>query len=75
MGNKFLFLAYGFVWLIFMLYGWNLSRRQAQLKRDLEGFKTKIQDQSPSASRQSTAANPSKQAQAARGKVKAARPS
>lgn len=42
MGNEFLFLAYSFVWLIFILYVWNLSRRQAQLKKDLEELRNKI---------------------------------
>ena len=36
MGNSFLFAAYALVWIIFMLYAWNISRRQAQLKKDLE---------------------------------------
>lgn len=51
MANKFLFLAYAFVWLIFMAYAWNLSRRQAQLRKELEELKNKIQEQSPSGSR------------------------
>lgn len=51
MANKFLFLAYSLVWLIFMLYVWNLSRRQARLKKELEGLKSKIH--APSGSRPS----------------------
>ncbi len=43
MSNKFLFLAYSFVWLIFILYVWNLSRRHARLRKDLEDLKTRLQ--------------------------------
>jgi len=39
MNNKYLFLAYAAVWLIFMLYAWSLSRRQARLKKELEELK------------------------------------
>lgn len=42
MVNKYLFLAYSFVWLIFMMYAWNLSRRQTQLKKELDEVKSKI---------------------------------
>jgi CcmD family protein len=41
-GNRFLFLAYGFVWIIFMLYAWNLSRRQSRLRRELEELKRQV---------------------------------
>lgn len=51
MGNIFLVLAYGFLWLIFMLYAWNLSRRQARLKKDLEELKNRIQGRPPLDSR------------------------
>ncbi len=37
--NKFLFLAYGLVWVIFVLYAWSLSRRHAQLRKELEELK------------------------------------
>lgn len=37
--DKFLFLAYGLVWIVFMLYAWSLSRRQARLRRDVEEMK------------------------------------
>jgi CcmD family protein len=40
--NKYLFVAYSFVWLIFMLYAWNLSRRQASLKKELDEVKSKV---------------------------------
>lgn len=48
MVNKFLFLAYSFVWLIFMVYAWILSRRQSQLNGEMEDLKKKIvSDSSP----------------------------
>jgi hypothetical protein len=31
--------AFSLLWLIFMAYAWMLSRRQAQLKKDLEDLK------------------------------------
>jgi CcmD family protein len=40
--NKYLFLAYAFVWVIFILYAWNLSRRQAVLKKELDELKEKV---------------------------------
>ena len=40
--NKFLFLAYSLVWIVFMLYAWRLSRRQARLSKDLEDLKRKL---------------------------------
>ncbi len=48
MGNQFLFLAYAFVWIIFMLYAWNLSRRQTRLRRELEDLKRQVSGQSTS---------------------------
>lgn len=42
MGNPYLFFAYAFAWLLFGLYAWNLSRRQAQLRRDLDELKKKL---------------------------------
>ena len=39
MGNNYLFAAYALVWIIFMVYAWNISRRQAQLRKDLEELK------------------------------------
>jgi CcmD family protein len=47
--NKYLFLAYAFVWLIFILYAWNLSRRQTRLKKELDELKSKVSE-FPSAS-------------------------
>lgn len=34
--DKFLFLAYSLVWIVFMLYAWSLARRQSRLRNDLE---------------------------------------
>ena len=48
MVNKFLFLAYSFVWLIFILYAWSLSRRHARLTKEIEDLKDRIQDQDKS---------------------------
>ena len=39
MGNSFLLAAYALVWIIFMVYAWNISRQQAQLRKDLEDLK------------------------------------
>jgi CcmD family protein len=44
--NKYLFLAYTFVWLIFILYAWNISRRQARLRKELEDVKDKVSEPS-----------------------------
>jgi CcmD family protein len=45
--NTYLFLAFASVWLIFMLYVWSLSRRQAKLKNDLEELKARLGDPHP----------------------------
>jgi len=34
--NKYLFAAYAFVWIIFMIYAWSLSRRQSRLMKQME---------------------------------------
>jgi len=34
--NKYLFAAYAFVWIIFMVYAWSLSRRQSRLIKQME---------------------------------------
>lgn len=44
MVNKYLFLAYAFVWLIFILFTWNLSRRQASLKKELDELKSNVSE-------------------------------
>jgi CcmD family protein len=47
--NKFLFLAYSLVWIVFMLYAWRLSRRQTRLAKELEDLKKRlpVHDESP----------------------------
>ena len=40
--NKYLFLAFSALWAIFFLYAWSLSRRQAQLRKELEELKNKV---------------------------------
>jgi len=39
--NKFLFLAYSLVWIVFMLYAWSLARRQAKLRRELDELRAR----------------------------------
>ena len=41
MVNKFLFLAYAFVWILFMIYAWTLSRRQSRLSKEMEDLKAR----------------------------------
>lgn len=53
MVNHYLFLAYSFVWALFMFYAWNLSRRQAKLRRDFETLKRQMSGQSSSGQFQS----------------------
>lgn|GEM_PF-755560 len=50
MFNKYLFWAYSLVWLIFMLYAWNLSRRQTRLEKELDEVKSKVTESASSAS-------------------------
>jgi CcmD family protein len=42
MVNTYLMLAYALLWLIFMLYAWSLSRRQARLRRELNEVKSRL---------------------------------
>ncbi|HLI30471.1 MAG TPA: CcmD family protein [Terriglobia bacterium] len=37
--DKFLFVAYTLVWIVFMLYAWNLARRQSRLRHDLDDLR------------------------------------
>ncbi len=53
MVNKYLFLAYSAVWLIFTLYVWSLSRRQARLKKELDELRPKVEKDPPLGSRTS----------------------
>jgi CcmD family protein len=39
--NKFLFAAYALVWILFMVYAWSLSRKQARLLKELEELKAR----------------------------------
>ena len=48
MVNLYLFFAYGLLWLIFMLYAWSLSRRQAKLRKEIEELKSRVGAQPPS---------------------------
>ncbi len=41
MVNIFLFFAYAFVWIIFMVYAWSLSHRQRRLQKELEELKAR----------------------------------
>ena len=41
MVNTYLFLAYAFVWILFMLYAWSLARRQGRLRAELEDLKAR----------------------------------
>jgi CcmD family protein len=45
--NSYLFVAFSAVWLIFFLYVWSLSRRQAKLKNDLEELKARLRESHP----------------------------
>jgi CcmD family protein len=40
--NLYLFLAYAFVWLIFFIYVWNLSRRRQRLEKELDELQARI---------------------------------
>ncbi len=41
MVNKYLFLAYALVWVIFMIYAWSLSRRQSKLMKEMDELKAR----------------------------------
>jgi CcmD family protein len=51
--NKYLLLAFSALWVIFFLYAWSLSRRQAHLGKELEELKNKAGRGRPSDSRPS----------------------
>lgn len=53
MVNKYLFAAYAIVWLIFMLYAWNLTRRQGRLKKELDELKSRVEESTATASQES----------------------
>ncbi len=37
--DKYLFLAYSLLWIVFMLYAWSLARREARLRADIGEIK------------------------------------
>ena len=37
--NKYLFVAFSALWVLFFVYAWSLSRRQARLQKELEELK------------------------------------
>lgn len=39
--NKYLFVAFSALWVLFFIYAWSLSRRQARLQKELEELKSK----------------------------------
>ena len=39
--NKYLFLAFSALWVLFFIYAWSLSRRQARLQKELDELKSK----------------------------------
>ena len=41
--NIYLFLAFSALWVIFFLYSWSLSRRQAHLRKELEELKNSFE--------------------------------
>ncbi len=51
MVNHYLFLAFSFLWLIFFVYVWSLSRRQARLRKELEELRGKLTAASPAEAR------------------------
>ncbi|MGH9327257.1 MAG: CcmD family protein [Terriglobia bacterium] len=42
--DKFLFLAYGLVWIVFVIYAWVITRRQSKLRRELDELKSKAEE-------------------------------
>lgn len=39
--DKYLFLAYTLVWIVFMVYAWILSRRQSRLRIEIDDLKAR----------------------------------
>ena len=48
MVNPYLFAAFSVVWAIFVFYVWILSRRQAQLQKELKELRRRIREQANS---------------------------
>ena len=40
--NLYLFVAFSALWVLFFVYAWSLSRRQARLQKELEELKNKL---------------------------------
>ncbi len=53
MVNWYLFAAYSFVWLIFVVYVWILAKRQAQLIKELADLRNKLREETLAGSRPS----------------------
>ncbi len=45
--DKFLFFAYGLVWIVFVIYAWVMTRRQSKLRHELEELKSKAEERQP----------------------------
>ena len=43
----YLFLAFSTLWVLFFIYAWSLSRRQARLQKELEELKSKAETGRP----------------------------
>ena len=41
--NTYLFLAFSALWVIFFLYAWSLSRRQARVRKELDELKSSLE--------------------------------
>ena len=48
MFNQYLFLAFLALWIIFFVYVWTVSRRLAQLRKELEELKSRVAAGPPS---------------------------
>ena len=42
MNLRYLFFAFSLMWVVFLLYAWSLSRRQARLKKEIEEVKRRL---------------------------------
>ena len=40
--NMYLFLAFSALWVLFFIYAWSISRRQARLQKELEELKSRL---------------------------------
>ncbi len=44
MSNPYLAAAYAFVWIVFLLYAWNLGRQKARLEEEVEALKKQARE-------------------------------